>query len=230
MADPWMDIDAEEIAELVSDRGETVAVYHATPCPDCQNQNAANESSRSEGCEYDCEDGQIYSSLALAADVVAVIYDYNKDIYVPEFGRVPSGQAKWISMANQITLGNQDRVVLMDREEEARQIIERGDDTLSHPFVFEVLRIEQGLTQFVEGEDWELVTGTQDNAGNPFTPSSINWLTDGPGEGETYSIMYLRRPRLIFRGDAQRPARNNLAGEKLVQRLNLTILPLANGR
>ncbi len=229
MADAWIDIDADDIAELVADRGEFVDVYRATPCPSCLNQDAANESSRVEGCPYGCEDGQIYALLELPDDVVVVIYDYNKGVWRPEFGRVPSGEAKWISMAAQVTLGNQDRVVLKDREEEARQTVKRGVDTLSHPFAFEVLRVEQGLTQFVEGDDFELVPGTQDNAGNPFTPSSINWLTDGPDVDENYSVSYLRRPRLIYRGDDMRPARRNFTGDQLVQRLTLTILPLANG-
>lgn len=229
MADPYIDVDAEDLAELIADRGESVDVYRATPCPFCLNQDAANESSRAEGCPYNCEDGQIYSLLDLPPDVVVVVYDYNKGVYRPEFGRVPSGEAKWISMANQVTLGNQDRVVLKDREEEARQIVERGEDTLSHPFVIEILRVEQGMRQFEEGEDFELVVGTEDNAGNPFEPSQIHWLNSGPDVGENYSVTYLRHPRLVYRGDDMRPARRNFEGAKLVQRLTLTILPLMNG-
>lgn len=227
MANDWLDINVEDVRDLVFDRGESFDLYRAAPCPCAQSQDVGEESARAEVCALGCVNGQIYTKFDVAPDVVAIVTDWNKTTYHPDFGRVPSGTAKWIGMADEVVLGDQDRVVLTSpaRAELCREILKRDglEDVLAHPEVVVVREVRLGTQTFELGTDYDLVSSAGDHK------SSLVWLAGGtaPSFGEFYSVEYLRRPRLIFRADGNWPARGNMAGEILVQRVNLTILPLA---
>jgi hypothetical protein len=222
MPDSWLDIDADDLADLVHDRGDVFDLYRASPCPCSQVEDMEDESSRSESCEFGCMDGWLYTKSPLSGSALAIVTDYNKMKWSPDFGSVPSGTAKWISMAGEVLLGERDIVVLTTREDEVRELIRRGVDSLSHPEAFQVLEVRRGTTVYHEGEHFTLVPG----AG--VTRAAVHWLVTGPPEGEFYSVEYMRRPRLIYPAEQNRPARNNMAGHKLVQRVTLSLLPTAS--
>lgn len=235
MARDYIDIDAEEVRELVRDRGERVLLYKALPCSCSQTQDVSEESSESESCPYGCASGNIFTQKVFAeeiADSVGIVTEYNKTVYSPDLGRTPSGTAKWIGMADEVVLGDQDRLTLLDREEIVREVIRHGDsdldDVLAHPEITQIIELRQGFTTFVEGVDFELAPAEFAPSGLPL-PGRILWLDGGnaPEMDSFYSIEYGRHSRLAFYSDGNRPARNNLAGEKLVQRVTLTILPAA---
>ncbi|RYX84226.1 hypothetical protein EON83_11055 [bacterium] len=221
----FIDIDAEDTRELVQDRGEPFAWDKAHPCPCSQSKDAEDESTDAESCEFGCENGFLFERQTLRAGIVAIVTNYNKTVYHPDFGRVPSGTADWIGMADEVRLGDRDRITLTSdaRAESVRELVKRsvsGDyDSLAHPAVLRVLEVRRGTTAYTRGTHFTLESNAQD--------SRLKWLTPTrPPVGEFYSIEYEKCPRLQVLMDSLRPARGNMAGLKLVQRLKLTILPL----
>lgn len=232
MADNWIDIDAEVMRELVRWNGTRVGWFKAAICPCTGVQNVSDESVRPEGCALGCISGFVYQ-LQVApdeiADSLAVISDFNKTVYSPEFGRVPSGEAKWTSMADECELSDHDIIVHYGAPQLAKTLVKRasnGDsDELPHPCVLGVRRVTRGFASWAEGGAFEVVF---DESGL-FPRASLRWLNlaNAPQPGEFYSVDYDHYPRLIWLNDSNRPARQNHAGVRLVQRGALSILSLS---
>lgn len=238
MANGWIDLDPEALREIVRWHGARLDWWRALPCP-CQMGAGTNQSLEDEGgCALGCLDGWSYALQIVPeeiADSLGIITDYNKTVYHPEFGRVPSGEAKWVSMADECELGDHDILVNRDTPELSRTLIVRGAgdfDELPHPCVESVSVVARGFEQWSEGPDFVL---ERDSSGR-FERARLRWsgLNEGgaplsgqmPPDGEYYSVEYHRLPRLTWLSDGNRPARRNADGAILVQRGSLTILPL----
>ncbi len=233
MADEVFDVELEALRELVRFQGTRVDWFRAAICPCRGVSGVADESSAGEGCEFVCIGGWIYQKQTVSKDIadsLAVISDYNKTVYRPEFGRVPSGEAKWISMADECELSDHDIIVHRTAPELTKSLVKRRSnfdfDELAHPCVEGVESVSRGFQTWREGEHFEVLF----DATGGFERARLRWLdvSDAPPAGSFYGVNYTRFPRLIWLDDANRPARRNHAGERLVQRGTLFILSLSS--
>ncbi|RYG55478.1 hypothetical protein EON80_30600 [bacterium] len=177
-------------------------------------------------------DGWIYIKQEIPdsiADSLGVVVNYNKSVYSPEFGRVPSGQANWISIVDECELSDHDILVHSTAPELTKQLVKRrsnsDSDELAHPCVESIAEVSRGFATWREGEHFELVIDDS----RSFPRANLRWfdVAQAPPPNSFYSVEYMRYPRLMWLDEGNRPARRNHAGKRLVQRGTLLILSLS---
>ncbi len=212
--------------------GEQVKWLKAMPC-DCY--DPASNYDHQRGCGH-CLMGYLYREQTLPAGVQALVQQVKRSFLHPELGWVQEGQLQVTTMPEEIALGPLDRLVLLQREMEARERLVRGgtapdtegglytfagsyaaggapgalphaQDTVAHPYLVRIAEVSDSARVYVPRDDY--------NA-DPVA-GTVVWLEGGqaPAPGAVYAVLYYYRPVYWF-----------LSGEQTVPRP----MPLTGGR
>ena len=160
----------------------------ALPC-DCYDPTTNYDVQR--GCQK-CLFGHVYFDQGIKRGLIG---SQKRNVMNPELGWVQVREAVVTTMPDEVLFGQFDKLVLVERETLERSVMRRGDDTLPHEFIIEILMVVSGETVYQPGIDYEV----------DLTAGTINWLTAGPTQ--VYAIEYKHNPVYWFTGYDERPPR-----------------------
>jgi hypothetical protein len=169
--------------------GERVRWFKAMPC---SHANAALDYDAGASCP-DCEHGFRYREVTLPNEVRALIQTVKRAQSHPDIGIFMEGSLQLTAMPDELPLGQFDKLVLLQREQQARERVVRSEedgDALARPFVARVIEVSDDDRVYKAGKDYE----ADAEAG------VIAWLPGGeaPQAGATYSCQYLYHPVYWF--------------------------------
>lgn len=184
--------------QLIRTQGERVRWLEALPC-DCRDPSDPTTYDRN--CPV-CSFGYVYRERKLPEGVKALVHSERRSFLHAEFGYVSMGDLYITTMADELPLGDFDRVVLVERSRPKKELVHRGaegvPDPLAEEFPTAVLTVADAATEFVEGADWSFDA----EAG------AIVWLPDGARPARAvYSVHYRYAPVYWYTGSGMTAAR-----------------------
>jgi hypothetical protein len=169
--------------------GEQVRWLKAMPC---SHVNAALNYDEGGSCP-DCEHGFRYREMTLPSGARALVQTVRRAQAHPDIGIFMQGSLQVTVMPDEIPLSQFDKLVLTEREQQARERVVRGaggSDALAHPYPARVVEVSDDETVYQAGADYAF----DDEKG------VITWIEGGkaPQAGATYSCLYMYHPVYWF--------------------------------
>lgn len=121
----------------------------------------------------------------------ALVHTTTRAVESPEFGLIEAGATEFSVMPDEVYVGRDDEITLLDRLVNGKAVLKRGagsSDALPNAPVVSIVAVHVGETAKVAGTDYEL------------DGDSIAWLDNAPDEGDSYAIEYLYNPTYVCLG------------------------------
>lgn len=180
--------------QLISTQGERIRWLEALPC-DCRDPGDPDYGDH-RGCAK-CQYGYVYRERVLGPDVRAMVTQVRREFIHRELGFLQVGELLITTMAEEVPLGNWDRVVLVERAMPKKEIVHFGDDELAEDFPTAVLSVADADTEFVQAHDYRF-----DDVGG-----KIVWLGQRTPAGSIYTVHYYYAPVYWYVGAPMQTAR-----------------------
>lgn len=204
-------LNPEAYRQLILVHGEQFRWLKAMPSDRYNPATGLNE----DRLDVHSDHGHIYFDRGVYRGLVT---EQKRDMLHPEFGWVLAGALWLTTMPDEVLFGPFDKVVLLEREQVARERCVKGDDRLGQLYPFAAIAVADSTRVYRPDVDYRLDAQNR----------KIVWLDGGnaPEEGATYSCEYRYRPVYWFLGENLRLPRPVFGSSLLTpQRGLLSIRP-----
>lgn len=188
-------LNSQAFVHAITAMGEDILWYKATPCS-CYNPSV-NYDAQSD-CEL-CNHGQIYRVQPTVQGIVA---NNKRDMIHPQLGFIATGELMLTVIASDARFEVFDRIVLSERIEQTREVVELGYDTVAKVVPVAVTEVS---------DSGQVYTATTDYSFNAAT-GVITWVA-APTVAH-YAVEYTYRPEFWWRGASVQPPGPTPAGGK----------------
>jgi len=178
------DFDPEKFRELTNERGESIRWHKGIVCP-CTDPMTAN---RNRECPLCFGVGFAYSVDAELAGFKALIRQVDERKEFAKYGQLYLGDITISTMPDELPIGENDLVDLLERRFRREEVITRGTgttDVLHWIPQAELISVRSVATEYIIGTDVELDSDL------------LSWLDNEPATGTRLTVVYDWIPRYI---------------------------------